>query len=181
MAKALYKKLYSLWKNEEKDEIQPLSENVYLEIKSYLQNLKNEFESLDRRSLKSRLKLKEMNCAKHLAKDLIFRRINKLAMILYNKEIDRSFLTREEKIIYDKLQQISKQIERLIESVIEGKTDNLDKSRDKIIIRFMQGTPAIVGSDMKIYGPFKPEDVSSIPIKNAESLIKRGVAKQVDL
>jgi len=33
---------------------------------------------------------------------------------------------------------------------------------------------------MKIYGPFKPEDVASIPKENAKALIKQGVAAEVE-
>lgn len=177
----MYNKLYNLWKNEEKEEIQPLSQDVYSEIKAYLQNLRSEFESLDKNSLKAKLKLQEINRAKQLAKDLIFKRFQKFAVILYDKKIDESLLTKEEKTIYDSLKQIAKQVEKLTENMIEGKTGNINKLHDKTVIRFLQEAPAIVGSDMKIYGPFKPEDIASIPIKNVENLIKWGVAKQVDL
>ncbi len=175
VSKTLYNILYNLWKNENKDGIQHLSHDAYTEIKLYLNNLRNEFESLDRKSLKSQMKLQEINNAKYLVKDLILRRYHKLIALLYNKKIDKFQLTREEKSIYDNLQNVSNQIENLIESVISA------RAHSKIIIRFLQEAPAIVGSDIKIYGPFMVEDLASLPIKNVESLIKRGVVKQVDL
>ena len=179
MNDVLYKKLYIAWENEEKEEIQPLPENFSSDLKTYLEKLRNEFEVLDRKSLKSKLKFQEMENVKYLAKDLILKRFHKLIMIFYNTKIDRTLLTNDEKIIYDNLQQITKQIEKIIQNLNEATTENT-KLQEKII-RFIQATPAIIGSDMKIYGPFKLEDIASIPVKNAENLIKREVAKQVDL
>ena len=47
-------------------------------------------------------------------------------------------------------------------------------------IRFLKDVPTIVGADMKTYGPFKEEDVASLPAENAEVLIKRGVVVEVE-
>jgi DNA replication initiation complex subunit (GINS family) len=49
------------------------------------------------------------------------------------------------------------------------------------VVRFLQAVPAIMGIDMKTYGPFKPEDVVSLPVENAENLIRRGIAKEVEI
>jgi DNA replication initiation complex subunit (GINS family) len=34
---------------------------------------------------------------------------------------------------------------------------------------------------LKLYGPFKIEDVATLPMENAEIFIKRGIAEQVRL
>jgi DNA replication initiation complex subunit (GINS family) len=52
---------------------------------------------------------------------------------------------------------------------------------DLVVIRFLKPLPAIMGVDMKAYGPFDPEDVASIPRQNAVNLIRRGIAKLVDI
>lgn len=49
-------------------------------------------------------------------------------------------------------------------------------SRKRVILRFMKAMPAVVGSDLKMYGPFSPEDVASVPVDNAKLLIKQGFA-----
>ena len=50
-----------------------------------------------------------------------------------------------------------------------------------ILVRFQQPLPAIMGMDMKAYGPFQPEELATIPAQNAENLIKRGIAKRVEV
>jgi DNA replication factor GINS len=59
-----------------------------------------------------------------------------------------------------------------------------EQSKDETvltIVRFLQPLPAIMGIDMKAYGPFKAEDVASIPQENAENLVKRGIAQRVEV
>ena len=38
-----------------------------------------------------------------------------------------------------------------------------------------------MGADMKSYGPFKVEDVASLPVENAKMLVKQGLAVQVEV
>jgi DNA replication initiation complex subunit (GINS family) len=49
------------------------------------------------------------------------------------------------------------------------------------VVRFLKAVPAIIGIDMKTYGPFQQEDVVAIPVENAENLIRRGIAKEVEI
>lgn len=49
------------------------------------------------------------------------------------------------------------------------------------VVRFLDNVPEIVGVDLKIYGPYKKEDVGSLPNQNARALIKQGLAKEIDV
>ena len=78
------------------------------------------------------------------------------------------------------------QIKNFTRKTLKGQSLNTKESKRKekskiLVVRFLNELPAIVGSNMKIYGPFKIEDVVSLPTENAESLIKRGVAVTVEL
>jgi len=55
------------------------------------------------------------------------------------------------------------------------------KPNKRVILRFLKNIPAVVGADMKTYGPFLAEDVGSVPVENAKILIKRGLAEAVEL
>ena len=50
-----------------------------------------------------------------------------------------------------------------------------------MVVRFLKDVPSIVGVDLKTYGPFKSEDVASLPIENARVLIRQGLAVEVEL
>jgi hypothetical protein len=43
-------------------------------------------------------------------------------------------------------------------------------------VRMLQDAPAIVGADLKVYGPFKKREVYELPKENAEVLVKQGIA-----
>jgi DNA replication factor GINS len=47
------------------------------------------------------------------------------------------------------------------------------------VVRFLSDFPAIIGVDLKTYGPFKAEDIATLPVENASALISQGVVKQV--
>jgi len=48
-------------------------------------------------------------------------------------------------------------------------------------LRFLRDIPAIIGADMKTYGPFNAEDVASLPAENAKILAKQGLAERVEV
>jgi DNA replication initiation complex subunit (GINS family) len=49
------------------------------------------------------------------------------------------------------------------------------------VVRFLDNVPEIVGVDLRIYGPYKKEDVGSLPNENARALINQGLAKEVEV
>ncbi len=48
-----------------------------------------------------------------------------------------------------------------------------------VTVRFVKEFDEIVGVDLEKYGPFKPEDIATIPNENAQALISNGVALKV--
>jgi DNA replication factor GINS len=49
-----------------------------------------------------------------------------------------------------------------------------------VVLRFLKDVPALIGSDMKTYGPFEAEDVATLPSENAKILVKQGLAEKVE-
>ncbi|MEM3703874.1 MAG: hypothetical protein QXX79_05615, partial [Candidatus Bathyarchaeia archaeon] len=54
-------------------------------------------------------------------------------------------------------------------------------SHKTVVLRFLGEVPEIVGLDMKIYGPYRPQDVASMPVENAKILVKQGLAEKVEV
>jgi predicted RNA-binding Zn-ribbon protein involved in translation (DUF1610 family) len=52
--------------------------------------------------------------------------------------------------------------------------------KKRVILRFLGSVPQIMGTDMKTYGPFRAEDVGSLPILNAEKIVKQGLAAFIE-
>ncbi|MGE5188400.1 MAG: hypothetical protein ACM3JE_05170, partial [Betaproteobacteria bacterium] len=65
--------------------------------------------------------------------------------------------------------------------VIETKLNPEASSPKRLTLRFTKSIPAIMGADMKSYGPFIAEDVASLPEVNAKMLVKQGLAVMVEV
>jgi DNA replication initiation complex subunit (GINS family) len=111
---------------------------------------------------------------------------------LEGKPIDATALTPEEQNLHAQFRQLLLGFKYNISSSKDPKKSITERTitissnkmfpqrKDLIIVRFTQDLPAIMGVDMKAYGPFSEEDVASLPRENALNLIRRGVAKLVE-
>ena len=69
-----------------------------------------------------------------------------------------------------------------IKIIIKTETNTpAPQSHKRSTIRFLKNIPAIMGADMKSYGPFIAEDVASLPPQNAQILVKQGLAVLVEV
>ena len=174
----MYERIYSAWEKEQKEKsLQRLEDNFYIEAKKFLEDFivdENESEPVLRRLAK-----KEYHNFSFMLNDLINMRLDKILRSIHTgKEINKEKLTREEKILYERFK--NELLPLFSEKTLppEGKEIE-EKEAPFILIRFLKQLPAIVGSDMKIYGPFQVEDIATLPKENAKALILRNAAKLV--
>jgi len=178
----MYKELYRAWKAEKASQkSQSLPDDFYQRIAGYLSSLEEDAAASDPRTLQGRLVIREKELAARLLSELREERLRKI--MTASREgppIEANNLTREEKAF----------VNRINESLSLFNSEQRDKiERDEqpqeqgelTVVRFLSDVPEIVGVDLKIYGPYKKEDVASLPKQNAQALIKRGVAKQIEV
>jgi DNA replication factor GINS len=184
-----YTKLYEAWKSEEQnDKLQPLDKRFFQELSELISTNIEELQMLDNKTLRARLVAEEKDKIEKLFKDLIWTRVKKIIMATFDgTSLSTDLLTSEEEVIYrDALSSFDK-ISRLEKYTLRGKASKFleDKNKDKrskiVLLRFLSAIPTIIGPNAKTYGPFKAEDVAAIPIENAESLIRRGLALKVNI
>jgi DNA replication factor GINS len=103
--------------------------------------------------------------------------------MVQRKPVKENDLDEAERVYYSRMVEVAAQVDSLLAKVLEEKVfrevSESERGSGKEMIRFLQDVPAIVGVDMRKYGPFKAEDVASVPIRNVDSLIKHGLAKKV--
>jgi len=103
---------------------------------------------------------------------------------LTDKPVEVAHLTVEEEKLHLQIDNIAKDVRAILETARQGLTSEKTVGADlkrRWIIRFLREAPAIVGSNMEVYGPFEAEDVAALPSENAEGLIKHGVGKRIDV
>jgi DNA replication factor GINS len=181
----MYNELNEVWKRElENDELERLSLDFYSQIADYLRRLKEESRMLDKRTVKASLLKKEMQNVKRMVHDLIRTRYKKLIRkAVKGEKIQSNVLTVEEEKIYVGFSSLAETYWSFAKSILRGYVPKVDVEQEhkRAVLRFLKDVPAIIGADMKTYGPFKVEDVASLPIENAKILIKQGLAEKVEV
>lgn len=181
----MYKDLFELWKKEsESSELEKLPSNFYSQVADYVRRLKEEQRMIDRKTLKASLLKVEMRNVKHIVRELVKIRCQKLIRILAEgKEIPWDVLAVQEKnILTEGSLLFTSGLQNLAEGVLHGHLTegSVEGDQKMVVVRFLKEVPAIIGADMKAYGPFKCEDVASLPVKNARILIKQKLAEKIE-
>ena len=157
------------------EEIQELNTDFFRNLSNFIGNLKNE----EYDGIENKTKSNMITIATSLTELLINKRLEKMS-----SESSYSTLTDEEKFIFDSNDEMNERKNMIISGIINGKSKFLETTSTKhktkpVTVRFVKEFDEIVGVDLEKYGPFKPEDIATIPNENAQALISNGVALKV--
>tara|TARA_B100001105_G_scaffold116339_1_gene93137 strand:- start:632 stop:1189 length:558 start_codon:yes stop_codon:yes gene_type:complete len=154
-----------------------IDQNYYRNLSDFIGNLKKqEFDGVE-----SKIKDTMIEMATELTSLLIHIRLDKISKL---NEIDIGNLLDEEKFILDSQEEQQERKEMILSATINGKSKFLESlsqnhKTKKIVIRFLNEVDEIVGADLEKYGPFKTEDIATIPYENAQALIAKNIATKV--
>lgn len=181
----MYEELYKAWKKEKDSvEVQALPKDFFTLVAGYVKELRKESRMLDEKTVRAKLLVGESKNVKRLARELVQLRYNKTASQAADGEaVPRECLTKEEEGLYRDMVPSIESYQTLLKNIVSGRLP-LSESRKKpkkLVLRFVQEIPAIVGVDLKTYGPFKAEDVATLPTENAKILVKQGLAVEVEV
>lgn len=147
---------------------------------------------LDKTSVRGKIMAQEMDYVEKMLMDLLQLRLAKII----NAEMEGTPLVTvnllpEEREFQSGIRRLIGSFKDMARNItlgrLDGDEDRLRKSAPSKdftgfkVLRFLKPVPAIMGVDMKTYGPFNPEDVATLPEENAENLIRRGFAKVVEI
>ncbi len=90
----------------------------------------------------------------------------------------------EEKFILNSAEEYEERQDIVLSATISGRSKLLESISEKhktsrILVRFIKDVESMIGVDMEMYGPFKIEDIATIPYENAQALISEDVAVHV--
>jgi DNA replication factor GINS len=180
-----YNELYEIWKQEvENKEFGKFPSDFYLKVADYLRRLKEEGRMLDKRTVKADLLRKELDNARKMISDIVQMRRKKLIQkMIQGEKIPSGFLTIEEEKIYRGILPLMEAYSNFAKEILSGHIAKIDieQNQKRAVLRFLKDTPTIVGVDMKTYGPFKVEDIASLPVENAKIMVKQGLAEKVEV
>ena len=181
----MYDELYGAWQREiESSALGSLPPDFYTRIADYLRRIKEETRMLDKKTVKASLLERELQNVKRMLKELVWVRYTKLIRIISDSQKAPSdLLTVEEAKMCAGFVPFTEAYQRFAKSLLQGQVSKVDVERvhKRVALRFVKAVPAVIGADMNTYGPFKVEDVASLPVENAKILVKQGFAEVVEV
>lgn len=180
----MYDNLYEAWRKEKENaEIQKLSKRFYAELAIYMKKIREESRMLDEKTTRARLMRRELGNARRLVRELVKLRYEKaLRNAASAASVPKEVLTEEEEELQGSILPLAESYQTFLEGLLRGRVSQVGKEEKpkRLLVRVLKEIPAIVGSDMKTYGPFKPEDIATLPTENAKILIRQAVAVEVE-
>lgn len=187
-----FEKLRGAWEKEiEKPELQKIPGEFLHEMRRYSEELNKT--PTDPGTLTGSITKKEKQFVGRMLRELTETRLSKIVTKeLRGEPIDAQAMTPEEQRLHSNVRQLLlgyRQGAEIPEPTappaaaphLPAAFPREEPESEMVVVRFLKPLPAIMGVDMRAYGPFDPEDVASIPRRNAVNLIRRGIAKLVDI
>ena len=89
-----------------------------------------------------------------------------------------------EKFILTSEDETKEREEMILSGILNGKSKLLESIVQKtkiqlVSVRILKEVEQMIGSDSENYGPFKPEDIATIPLENAQTLITENLAVKI--
>jgi len=100
--------------------------------------------------------------------------------------LDFTNLLDEEKYILDSEEERQERAGVILSAMLDGKSKLLESVSERhrtksVTVRFLTDTDEFVGADFGKYGPFRAEDLATVPYDNARALISKQAAAKVRL
>ena len=181
----MYDELYSAWKCEvENKTLGHLSPDFYARIADYLRRIKEETRMLDKKTVKASLLERELRNVRRMLQELVWARYRKLVRTFSSgRKAPLDLLTVEEAKVCESVLPFAEAYQKFVQSLLQGQVLRVDVEmvHKRVAVRFIKEVPAVIGADMKTYGPFMVEDVASLPVENARILVKQGLAHVIEV
>lgn len=188
-----------------------LDSDFYTKITEYLGHIREDKGAIDKKSVKVALLEHEARNVERMLKELLdlrYRKILKTIKRLHKAPIE--LLTPEEAKMAQNAVAFENNYEQFAKNLLGGESKPITVTitesasvpieqllqpqtpkqevktpvhvtHKRLTLRFVKSIPAIMGADMKSYGPFVAEDVASLPELNAKILVKQGLAVLVEV
>jgi len=175
----LIQKAYRMWLQERSEaKITNLPVGFLQENSEYIAKLRSGYGLLERSSLRYKLVTKELELLEYILRDLMAIRFKKISMRPYGR-VDDLYQFTDDWVVIQKLFDAIGMQEQILQRVIHGEpiVNREPSKRTFTSVRVLKETPAFVGVDGEERGPYKVEDIVSMPTPNAHMLARQGYAE----
>ena len=182
---SLYDELYTAWRSEIGGaELSCLPSDFYVRIAEYLHRLEEESRMMDKKTMRAALLEHEEQHVRRMVDELLWARYTKLVrLVTESGKVPEDLLAAEEAQVFSGFVPFASAYQQFAKRLLQGQITQaeVEAPHKRVTLRFVKPVPAIIGGDMKAYGPFLVEDVASVPVENAKLLVKQGLAMLVEV
>lgn len=170
--KDVYEMLKELWRKEvESESLAKLPDDLSQKLREYIGSIKHYLKVSDKETLSAEIKEAAANAVVRLVEDIFELRLRKILRYALNNQAPESLYNFE----FEFYPSLLKLIQDYRESVREMATAVAYQDWAQIksqyeLVCFLKDVEQIIGSDLKVYGPFKAGDLAVLPPENARNL-----------
>jgi len=177
-----YETIRAAHRQEKEEELQKLPDNFFDAIRNWFSY---------KQIKKDNSSILEIENAKKLVDDLINRRQRKLVLAALGTirgQVPPRYMSEEEQKFFDQLIIILKNYKTKMgqeiknyDVVAEEQIDEIKKTINELTIKIkiLSDIPEFIGEDSQKYGPFKNQEIVTLPRQIAEILISRNAAESI--
>jgi DNA replication factor GINS len=179
--------LYRIWKAEKSEKVlQRLPMPFYAEVRRLLNDCTASSAATGQDRTQKAITEKEFKILQRLSTEIAKTRMKKIVdAALSGQGIGSEPLAQEESEFAKTLATHIGDYRSFVDDLVLGRLSTEETAPSRTaqakleVVRFLSDFPAIIGVDLKTYGPFKSEDIATLPAENASALISQRVVKQV--
>ena len=179
--------LYRTWKAEKSEKaLQKLPASFYGEVRKLLGDCKASLALTGQERTQKAIIEKEFKILQRLSTEIAKTRMRKIVdAALSGQTVKKEMLAEEEAEFAKIVGTHVGDYYHFVDDLVLGGLTTEEREPSKPaevhldVVRFLSDFPAIIGVDLKTYGPFKSEDIATLPTENASALISQGVVRQV--
>ena len=179
--------LYRIWKAEKSEiTLNKLDPSFYADVRALLNDCMATSVATGQDRTQKAITEKELMILRRLSTEIAMTRMKKIIdAALTGLNVGTEVLAQEEGEFTRIIAAHIGDYRRFIDELGLGSLSSVEKAPDKParsvleVVRFLSDFPAIIGVDLRTYGPFKSEDIATLPAENASALISQGVVRQV--
>jgi DNA replication factor GINS len=179
--------LYRIWKAEKSEKtLQRLPAQFYAEVRNLLTECCASSAATGQDRTQKAIIERELKVLQRLSNEIAKTRMKKIVDAALSGQNFATGILAEEEAEFAKI--VTTHVGdyyRFVDEIVLGGTPAEEKAPSKPaetrleVVRFLSDFPAIIGVDLKTYGPFKSEDIATLPTENASALVSQGVVRQV--
>ena len=179
--------LYRIWKAEKSEKtLQKLPAPFYAEVRKLLSECKTSSAATGQDRTQKAITEREFKILQRLSTEIAKTRMRKIVdAVLSGQKVATEMLAEEEAEFAKIVATHVGDYYHFVDELVLGGLSTEERAPSKPaearleVVRFLSDFPAIIGVDLKTYGPFKSEDIATLPTENASALVSQGVARQV--